>query len=67
MREVFKMTYEMIEKTIEKLNEQIAKLNNRIVELTWIDKNFSNSQVKALEKKIESLLDRKYELISLVK
>lgn len=57
----------MIENAIEKLNEQITRLNNRIVELTWIDKNFSNPQVKALEKKIEALLDRKYELVDLIK
>lgn len=56
------MTYEAIEKAIEKLNEQIAKLNNKIVELTWIDKNFGKPEVKALDKKIEVLLDRKYEL-----
>ena len=67
MREVTKMKYEMIENAIEKLNEQITRLNSRIVELTWIDKNFSNPQVKALEKKIEALLDRKYELADLIK
>ena len=61
------MKYEMIENAIEKLNEQITRLNSRIVELTWIDKNFSNPQVKALEKKIEALLDRKYELADLIK
>ena len=54
-------------KKIEELNEQIAKLNNEIVELTWIDKDFGKAKVKALSKKIDALLDRKYELVELIK
>ena len=61
------MAYEMIESKIEKINEKITKLNNKIVELTWIDKNFKKPEVKALEKKVDALMDEKYELIALIK
>lgn len=61
------MTYEMIEKAIENLNKQITKLNAKIVELTWIDKDFGKTEVKALEKKIEALMNKKYELVALTK
>ena len=61
------MTHEMIEKAIEALNEQITKINNEIVKLTWIDKDFGNSKVKALSKKANALLDKKYELVELIK
>ena len=60
------MKYESIEKAIEKINEQITALNNKIVDVTWIDKNFKKSEVKSLEKRIEALMNRKYELIELL-
>ena len=60
------MKYEAIEKKLNEVNTYITSLNNKIVELTWIDKDFNKSQVKALEKKIETLLDKKYELIELL-
>lgn len=60
------MKYESIEKAIEKINEQITALNNKIVDITWIDKNFKKSEVKSLEKRIEALMNRKYELIELL-
>ena len=53
-------------KAIEKINEQITALNNKIVDVTWIDKNFKKSEVKSLEKRIEALMNRKYELIELL-
>lgn len=59
------MTYEMIEKMLEEINKQITELNNKIVELTWIDKNFKKPEVKALEKRIEALFDKKHELLDL--
>lgn len=61
------MTYEMIENKIEALNEEITRLNNEIVELTWIDKDFNKPEVKALDKKIQNLMNQKYELQQLVK
>ena len=61
------MKLETIEKKIEELNEKITKLNNKIVELTWIDKDFTKAEVKALSKKIDALINRKYELIELIK
>ena len=60
------MKYESIEKAIEKINEQITALNNKIVDVTWIDKNFKKSEVKSSEKRIEALMNRKYELIELL-
>ena len=60
------MNYESIEKAIEKINEQITALNNKIVDVTWIDKNFKKSEVKSLEKRIEALMNKKYELIELL-
>ena len=61
------MTYEMVENKIEALDKEITKLNNKIVELTWIDKDFKKPEVKALEKKINALYDKKYELVQLIK
>ena len=60
------MKYEAIEKKLNEVNTYITSLNNKIVELTWIDKDFNKSQVKVLEKKIETLLDKKYELLELL-
>ena len=60
------MEYETIEKMIEDLNDEITKLNNEIVNLTWINKNFKSSKVKALTKKVDALMDQKYELIELL-
>ena len=56
----------MIEKAIENLNEQITKLNNQIVQLTWIDKDFKNPKIKALSKRVDALLDKKYELVQMI-
>ena len=61
------MKYELIESMIEEINKQITRLNNKIVELTWIDKDFKKTEVKALEKKIETLMNKKYELVELTK
>ena len=61
------MKYEIIESMIEEINKQITRLNNKIVELTWIDKDFKKSEVKVLEKKIEALMNKKYELVELTK
>lgn len=60
------MKYETIEQKLNEVNAYITSLNNKIVELTWIDKDFNKSEVKALEKKIETLLDKKYELLELL-
>lgn len=60
------MEYETIEKMIEDLNNEITTLNNEIVNLTWINKNFKSSKVKTLTKKVDALMDRKYELIDLL-
>lgn len=60
------MEYETIEKMIEDLNDEITTLNNEIVNLTWINKNFKSSKVKTLTKKVDALMDRKYELIDLL-
>ena len=60
------MEYETIEKMIEDLNDEITTLNNEIVNLTWINKNFKSSKVKTLTKKVNALMDRKYELIDLL-
>lgn len=60
------MEYETIEKMIEGLNDEITTLNNEIVNLTWINKNFKSSKVKTLTKKVDALMDRKYELIDLL-
>lgn len=60
------MEYETIEKMIEDLNDEITTLNNEIVNLTWINKNFKSSKVRALTEKVDALMDRKYELIDLL-
>ena len=60
------MEYETREKMIEDLNEEITTLNNEIVNLTWINKNFKSSKVKTLTKKVDALMDRKYESIDLL-
>lgn len=60
------MTYEMIEEKIEQLNKEITKLHNKIVSLTWINKNFTNEKVESINKKIDALMDQKYELIDLL-
>lgn len=60
------MKYETIEKMIEDLNNEITELNNEIVNLTWINKNFKSSKVKILTKKVNALMDQKYELIELL-
>lgn len=57
------MTYEMVEQKINELNEQITSINNEIVKLTWIDKDFNKPKVKALNKEVNTLLDKKYALI----
>lgn len=56
------MEYENIETMIEEIDEEVTKLNNKIVDLTWIDKNYSKSKVKALQSRINKLIERKYEL-----
>ena len=66
LRRVLKLEYETIEKMIEDLNAEITTLNNEIVNLTWINKNFKSSKVKTLTKKVDALMDRKYELIDLL-
>lgn len=60
------MKYETIEKMIEDLNAEITELNNEIVNLTWINKNFKSSKVKILTKKVNALMDQKYDLIELL-
>lgn len=60
-------TYEEIEERIEELNEEITELNNRLVKATWINKEFETPEAKRLEKKINALMDEKYELIDLIK
>lgn len=60
------MEYEEIENNINKINEQIININNLIVELTWIDNNFTKNKIKNLEKKVNTLIDKKYELLDLI-
>lgn len=57
-----KMTYEQAEKRIEELNEEITKIYNKIVEMTWVNKDFSNPKVKALEEKAIDLQGKRWEL-----
>lgn len=60
------MEYEEIENKINEINEQIININNLIVELTWIDNNFTKSTIKNLEQKVNTLIDKKYELLDLI-
>lgn len=60
------MKYEEIENKINKINEQIININNLIVELTWIDNNFTKNKIKNLEQKVNTLIDKKYELLDLI-
>lgn len=60
------MTYEAVETRINEINAQLTELNNEIVSLTWIDKDFSQSKVKKLQKQIDKLMDEKYELKDLL-
>lgn len=60
------MEYEEIENNINKINEQIININNLIVELTWIDNNFTKNKIKNLEQKVNTLIDKKYELLDLI-
>lgn len=60
------MTYEAVETRINEINVQLTELNNEIVSLTWIDKDFSQSKVKKLQKQIDKLMDEKYELKDLL-
>lgn len=60
------MEYEEIENKIDEINEQIININNLIVELTWIDNNFTKSTIKNLEQKVNTLIDKKYELLDLI-
>lgn len=60
------MKYEEIENNINKINEQIININNLIVELTWIDNNFTKNKIKNLEQKVNTLIDKKYELLDLI-
>ncbi len=60
------MTYEVVETRVNEINTQLTKLNNEIVSLTWIDKDFSQSKVKKLQKQIDKLMDEKYELKDLL-
>lgn len=57
------MEYETVEQKLSEVNAHITGLNNKIVKLTWIDKDFNKSRVRDLMKKVETLLDKKYELI----
>lgn len=57
------MEYETVEQKLSEVNAHITGLNNEIVKLTWIDKDFNKSRVRDLMKKVETLLDKKYELI----
>ena len=60
------MKYEEIENKINEINEQIININNSIVELTWIDNNFTKNKIKKLEQKVNTLIDKKYELLDLI-
>lgn len=60
------MEYEEIENNINKINEQIININNLIVELTWIDNNFTKNKIKNLEQKVNTLINKKYELLDLI-
>lgn len=60
------MEYEEIENNIDKINEQIININNLIVELTWIDNNFTKNKIKNLERKVNTLINKKYELLDLI-
>lgn len=60
------MEYEEIENKINEINEQIININNLIVELTWIDNNFTKNKIKNLEQKVNTLIDKKYELLDLI-
>lgn len=60
------MKYEEIENNINEINEQIININNLIVELTWIDNNFTKNKIKNLEQKVNTLIDKKYELLDLI-
>lgn len=60
------MEYEEVENKINEINEQIININNLIVELTWIDNNFTKNKIKNLEQKVNTLIDKKYELLDLI-
>lgn len=60
------MTIESIEVKIREIDKEIAKLNNEIVQLSSIDKNFSSFRIKSLERKINELINKKYELKELL-
>ena len=60
------MKYEEIENKINEIDEQIININNSIVELTWIDNNFTKNTIKKLEQKVNTLIDKKYELLDLI-
>ena len=60
------MEYEEIENKIDEINEQIININNSIVELTWLDNNFTKNKIKKLEQKVNTLIDKKYELLDLI-
>lgn len=60
------MKYEEIENEISEINERITNINNLIVKLTWIDNNFTKNTIKKLEQKVNTLIDKKYELLDLI-
>lgn len=60
------MSYEMIEQRISEINTQVTNINNLIVKLTWLDKNFTKSKIKILEKEVNILINEKYELLDLI-
>lgn len=60
------MTYEAVETEVQEIEEEITRLNNEIVSLTWIDKDFKKSEVKAIQRKIDRLMDAKYEIKNLL-
>ena len=59
------MTYEMVEIRIEELNEEITKAYNAVAE----EEKFigTTSKSKALLKKAQKLVEKKYKLIDLLK
>lgn len=60
------MKYEALETEVQEIEREITRLNNEIVSLTWIDKDFKKSEVKAIQRKIDRLMDAKYEIKNLL-
>lgn len=56
----------MIEQRISEINTQVTNINNLIVKLTWLDKDFTKSKLKILEKEVNILINEKYELLDLI-